>query len=157
MELPLGLMVILFFVALPLIGLVAIGLRVACVHLICYQATRAAAVAQIHSQAVSAAFTTVSGMSFNFPGIDFSQFNPDVDVLVYQTPLDGSTGPVVFNTNNQPNPGKYIYQYAITVPGNVEPYIPCLCGFLSIPGWTSSVPVNVTMCAYCENPQGLTQ
>lgn len=158
LEMPAALMIVLFFASLPFIGLVAMGIRVTCVHLMCYQATRAAAVAQTYSQGSAAALSAVTSLSSCYPGIDFSGFNPSVDVLVYQTPLNGSAPPQLYQSKNgPPDPSRYVYQYAVTIPTNIGPFLPCFLSFLAVPGLNEPMPMNVTKFAYCENPAGLMQ
>jgi hypothetical protein len=158
LEMPCALLIILFFASLPFIGMVAIGIRVACVHLMCYQVTRAAAVAQTYSQGSAVALSTVTSLAGCYPGIDFSGFDPNTDVLVYQTPVNGSAPPKLYNIKNgPPDPNQYVYQYTVTIPTNIAPFMPCFLSFASVPGLNEPLPLNVTKSAYCENPAGLMQ
>ena len=167
-ELPLVLIIIIFFGIVPILDLCTICLRVAAVSLACYEAAHAASAARTfevsqpgYPSAKDTANQYVDLISKHVPGIIWVKAASglaETDVVATEL-LSTSTTKVY--TSHLPPPvrtKKYLYQYRVTVKAELPPVLPYTGPWFSnIPGFTGPMPLSCTVMAACECPSGLTQ
>lgn len=167
-ELPLALLIVLIFGGFPFIALCSITLRSTFVHLASFEAARAAAAARTfqtseagYGSAVREASEKVSFVLDHFSGIKLLKQSGQVaKTVIVVTELKNPQNTQTFESPLPPPvlTNKYLYQYQVTVKGEVEPIVHYSGGLLgNIPGFSAPIPVTVTSTAFCENPGGLIQ
>jgi hypothetical protein len=177
-EMPVALIVFLFFMLFPLIDLATIALRSCVIYSAAFNGAHAGALAPTFLNnisindpvtgkpvpklsAVNAAVSAAQGSkTAGLSGVDYD--DPDIKVSIQGIPVKASDNLQEIRLAdrtpaNLVDPA-YIYQLEVTVSGRVQPLFVLSDGiFGKVPGLTVPLPVTASSRQIVENPSGLTR